>query len=241
MKAYFHLFVVFLLVVASVQVNAQKSGSFKNKHKPIRVSPQKAKVICPIFEESAYPYHGFGVKVGDPVAFTYKLYYVKKLSFVLDVGSASSALYSNHHRDDFDSYNDEIIPPSDYPANNEFNPIYVQHNVTSEYVVEGKVLYQMQADAFYKGLQAYVGLGWQYRTLGIQYDYYYLYPNSNERGKEVLTQERLSQGPEIVGGIEYSYFKIPVAAFIEVTMYRDVIYQSGWTRFQGGVGLRYIF
>lgn len=242
MKVIAQILLSVLLFVAAGSLHAQKVNSYKNKHKPIRVSSQKAKVICPIFEESAYPYHGFGVKFGDPVAFTYKLYLVKKISFVIDVGSASSALYNNRHREDFTNYYDEIGQPNILNQSNDLLiPNYLKHHVNSEYIAEGKVLYQIQADNFYKGLQAYVGLGWQYRKLGITYDYYFTSPSSSEQETGEFTKERYYQGPEIIGGLEYSYFKIPVAAFMEVTMFRNIVNQPGWSRFQGGVGLRYIF
>ena len=78
-------------------------------------------------------------------------------------------------------------------------------------------------------------------TLGIQYNYYYSYPNSNRVERDALEVEKTSQGPELVLGIEYSYFKIPVSAFMEVTLFKEVNSPHPWTRFQGGVGLRYVF
>lgn len=201
---------------------------------------KKAKVICPIFEESAYPYHGFGFKVGDPVALTYKLYFRKYLSFVIDGGSASSGLYNSKHRNDFSLYSSEISVPVDYPINQAFNPVYTNHQIIGEYIAEGKVLYQMQTDQLYKGLQTYVGLGWQYRKLGIEYVYYYNYPNSNKIGKDTLQKNKIYQGPELILGIEYSYFQIPVSAFMEITAFRDITFTS-WNRLQGGIGLRYVF
>lgn len=242
MRAKLYYTLLILCLLASVGAYSQKRTSgYKNKHKPIRITPQKAKVICPIFEESAYPYHGFGFKVGDPVALTYKLYLMKKLGIAVDVGSASSGLYHNHHRENFDIYAQDIAAPDDYPTDVDFSPIYLQHKVNGEYVFEGKVLYQLSAEKFYKGLQAYLGLGWQYRSLGITYDYYYYYPNSNQRERGKINRERLSQGPEIVWGIEYSYFKIPVSAFLEFTVFDDLLSDVPWYRFQGGIGIRYVF
>jgi len=201
---------------------------------------KKAKVICPIFEESAYPYHGFGFKVGDPVALTYKLYFRKYLSFVVDGGSASSGLYNSKHRSDFSLYSPEISAPLDYPLNQAFNPIYTNHQIIGEYVAEVKALYQMQTDNLYKGLQTYIGLGYQYRKLGIEYVYYYNYPNSNKIVKDTLQKNKTYQGPELILGIEYSYFQIPVSAFMEITAFRDITFTS-WSRIQGGIGLRYVF
>ena len=233
---------ILLLILCSAQLFGQsRVNGYKNKHKPIHVSSQKAKVICPIFEKSAYPFHGFGFKVGDPVALTYKLYFREKISFALDVGSASSGLYNSYHRSQFNNYSAEIAPPTDYPNNTEFTPQYARHVVNGEYVVEGKILYQMKADDLYKGLQTYIGLGWQHRTLGIEYTYYYEYPNSNNRDTGTYSKIKRSQGPEIVVGIEYAYFKIPVSAFLEIEIFNDLLNPNPWYRFQGGIGVRYVF
>ena len=232
---------VFIFSICCISLHAQKrTTNYGNKYKPIRMTHKKAKVICPIFEKSAYPYHGFGFKVGDPVALTYKLYFRKYLSFVVDGGSSSSGLYTSKHRSDFKLYSSEINIPEDYPIDQSFYPVYTNHRVLGEYVAEGKVLFQMQTDQLYKGLQTYVGIGWQYRQLGIEYVYYYGYPNSNEIGKDTFQKNKTYQGPELILGIEYSYFQIPVSAFMEITAFRDITFTS-WSRLQGGIGLRYVF
>src|SRR5688572_30242640 len=51
-----------------------------------RVRGEKAKIVCPIFVNSKYPFHGFGFKLGDPFGLTYKFYANKKIAFVADVG-----------------------------------------------------------------------------------------------------------------------------------------------------------
>ena len=61
----------------------------------------KAKTVCPIFENSKYPYHGIGVKLGDPFAITYKYYASKKFSIVADLGKASSGLYNRYFAEKF--------------------------------------------------------------------------------------------------------------------------------------------
>jgi len=42
-------------------------------------------------------------------------------------------------------------------------------------------------------------------------------------------------------GFEYSYFSLPISAFIEIEWFTDVLLDPGYQRFQGGVGLRYVF
>src|SRR6187549_3295494 len=55
-----------------------------------RIRGAKAKTICPIFESSKYPYQGFGIKLGDPFAVTYKYYFNKRFAVAADIGKASS-------------------------------------------------------------------------------------------------------------------------------------------------------
>jgi hypothetical protein len=48
-------------------------------------------------------------------------------------------------------------------------------------------------------------------------------------------------GPQVAVGIEYSYFSIPISAFMELEYFTDIQADPGWTRLEGGVGLRYVF
>src|SRR5690606_3031663 len=93
-------------------VEAQRSkGSGKtyysksaNNRPPIRISRSKAKVVCPVFEDTGFPYHGLGIKVGDPFALTYKYYANKHFAVAVDGGRAASGLYSRYYNDLFFEY-----------------------------------------------------------------------------------------------------------------------------------------
>ena len=52
---------------------------------------------------------------------------------------------------------------------------------------------------------------------------------------------RNTNGPVAIVGFEYSYFSIPISAFIEIEWFSDVSLDPGYHRFQGGMGLRYVF
>jgi hypothetical protein len=56
-----------------------------------------------------------------------------------------------------------------------------------------------------------------------------------------FAEHRFTFGPVAIVGFEYSYFTLPVSAFIEVEWFTDALLDPGYNRFQGGVGLRYIF
>jgi hypothetical protein len=197
-----------------------------NKHNPIRMSHSKRKVVCPIFVDNGYPYHGIGIKVGDPFALTYKYYASKHFAVDVDFGKSASGLYSKYYSELFSEFQPETSR-------------YYSHKVKVDWVGEAKLLYQVGIEEVSPGLQLYVGLGWEIRNLKIQYDYF-----ADEGGlpKNFQNQyDRLTQGAQGVFGIEYSYFAIPVSAFMELEYYYDLVKDPGWTKIQGGVGLRYVF
>ncbi len=197
------------------------------------VSRSKAKVICPIFQNSQYPYQAIGFKLGDPFALSYKFYPNKNWAFAVDGGKTASGLYNKYYRNAFATY----LPDS---LGNQETIGYLAHKVTSDWFLETKFLYQWNAEKISKGLQLYAGLGWQWRNTKITYDY--LYEDGffeSKFGK--FSENRFTYGPTAILGFEYSYFSLPISAFIEVEWFTDVLLDPGYQRFQGGVGLRYVF
>lgn len=212
-----------------------KSPYTKNRHnvRATVVGNHKAKTICPIFENSKYPYQGIGFKVGDPFVLTYKLYPTKHYSFAVDIGKPASSLYSRLFREEFDLKSAEFTPGLT-------NPDYLSHKVRYDYLVEIKSMYHLDVRKLAKGLQLYAGLGWEIRQSKIQYDYLFdTGINQNEFGR--YTNKRFTQGAQVIAGVEYSYFQLPLSAFMEIEYYVDLIQQPGWSQSQGGIGLRYVF
>jgi hypothetical protein len=198
-----------------------------------KVSRSKALIMCPIFLESKYPYQGIGIKLGDPVALTYKFYPSKHWAFAADGGKAASGLYNRYYRNAFNTYQSDSLGPDQTVK-------YLAHKPLSDWFLEAKFIYQWDATKLAQGLQFYTGLGWQWRNTRLQYDY--LYENGlieSRLGK--FYQNRFTMGPVAVVGFEYSYFTLPISAFIEVEWFTDALLDPGYQRFQGGVGLRYIF
>ncbi len=218
------------IVVASY---GQRQVARKN-YKPAKISKSKAKVVCPIFEENQYPYQGIGVKVGDPFALTYKFYAHKNFAIAIDGGKASSGLYNQYHRENFSEY----IQPDTLGPDQGIS--YLSHLVDSEWVVEGKLLYQHDATKLLNGLQWYFGAGFQWRQLDIEYEYLLdIDFNATETGR--FDVNNFTMGSTAIFGFEYAYFQIPVSAFMEVEMYTDIVEDPGWMRLQGGIGLRVVF
>jgi hypothetical protein len=210
------------------------TASHRGRFKQINISRAKAKVVCPTNENSQYPYQGIGIKLGDPFALTYKFYASKKFSVAIDAGKAASGLYSKYHRDNFEGLTQPDTLTTDQGIE------YLGHIVNKEWVLEGKLLYQHDASKVLKGLQWYIGGGWQWRNTDIQYEYL-LDITFDETEINTINNTYLTMGPTAVIGIEYSYFTMPISAFMEIEWYTDLINDPGWQRFQGGVGLRIIF
>jgi hypothetical protein len=197
------------------------------------ISKAKSRVICPIFTNSQYPYQGIGIKLGDPVALSYKFYPNKHWAFGADVGKVASGLYSKYYRKQFASYLPDTLT-------GEQSIKYLSHNAIHDLYLEAKFLYQWNAEKISPGLQLYAGMGLQWRGTKLNYDYIYedgLF--ENQLGK--FTRSRFTYGPTAIVGFEYSYFQLPMSAFIEIEYFTDALIDPGYHRFQGGVGLRYVF
>lgn len=232
-NAVFLTILLFAVGVAHGQVRkSPKSAGYRVPH----VNGNKARIMCPIFESSRYPYQGIGFKLGDPFAVTYKFYANKHFSFAADAGKAASGLYNRYYRNAFVTYLPDTL--------NEDQTIqYLAHKAVTDWFIEAKFLYQWDAEKISKGLQLYAGMGWQWRNTKLTYDYNFndrsLNQDDGKFGK--FSETRFTYGPTMVLGFEYSYFSLPVSAFIEIELFTDALLDPGYQRFQGGVGLRYVF
>jgi hypothetical protein len=231
-KFNFTFFIFFLLGILPAFAQVRKSQRSASYSVP-RVSRNKAIIMCPIFDESKYPYQGIGIKLGDPFALTYKFYPSKQWSFAIDAGKAASGLYNKYYRGAFDSY-----LPDTLGRDQKIN--YVTHVVNSDWFLEAKFLYQWDVEKISKGLQLYAGLGWQWRNTSLQYEFIRQIDRFESKF-EKFSKNRFTYGPVAIVGFEYSYFSLPVSAFIEVELFTDAFIDPGYQQLQGGVGLRYVF
>lgn len=217
--------VFFLVSVATLGFSQLDKSPVSTRLRVPRISESKARIVCPIFNVNQYPYQGLGVKLGDPFAVTYKLYPSRHWAFAADVGMTSTGLYNDYYKGEFKNYS-----PFDTVH-------YLSHKVSGDLFIETKFLYQWDVEKISKGLQVYAGVGWQWRNTSIKYNY--ADPTGTKYG--VITKSRFTYGPVLILGFEYAYFTWPVSAFIEVELFTDNMTDPGYHRFQGGVGLRYVF
>jgi hypothetical protein len=180
-----------------------------------------------------YPHHGVGIKVGDPIAASYRFYITEKYSIGGEFGRAASSLYNRYYTNAFDEYVD-----SDTFMTSDASVSFLSHRVRRDLMGEVKFVYHFGKVS--SGLRFFLGVGWQFKSTRITYSY--LYNNGTiENAPGTFERRRLTMGPVIAGGVEYSYKDIPIKAFMDIEYYSDVQIDPGLHRFQGGVGLRYIF
>ncbi len=229
------LFVVGLVWLATPNAVGQRTTYKGKKLSPLRsyndpaLTRAKTGSTIPLFDEGGYPYQGIGIKVGDPMAVTFKFYVSEHFAVVADFGKSTSSFYKSYYAQLFDIY---FPDPFDTLT-------YVSHRAKADWVGEVKLLYQRKAYNLMKGLQFYGGLGLEMRDTKLKYTF-----NVEEPAEPAtLTEQRRysTRGLEAVLGAEYAAFGLPLSFFIEAEYYYDLVKDPGWTRLQGGIGVRYVF
>lgn len=224
------------LLFSGARCFAQRSTSVKPPSKSTTIGSRKqARLLDPAIDVSSYPHHSVGIKIGDPIAFSYKFYANERVSFVIDIGRAGRGLYDKYYREKFSDYTS-----IDTFANAASSLKYLTHHATRDVVGEVKFLYHVFKSDVPVGMQPYLGVGWQWKNTSLSYTYLYNSPAVENR-PGTFHRRRLTMGPQILAGIEYWYQKVPVAVFLELEFFRDIQADPGWHRFEGGLGLRYIF
>ncbi len=202
---------------------------YGNNKKPLKFKMnKKMAVICPIFHPSEYPYQGIGFRAGDPFALTYKLYATKWLAFSIDGGIAAYGLYKDRYKQLY-----ENSPGAD-------SLVYLNHQVKKDMFFSGKVSFYQEGPAFLKGLDIYAGFGWQMRFAEVLYGYNKDIGNGVDEFAST-TKQWDYMGPEVHLGLEYSYFELPISAFLEGNFFYDIALEPSFIKFQFGIGIRYVF
>jgi hypothetical protein len=193
---------------------------------------------CPVFTKIDFHKRAIGIKFGDPVAISYKYNETRHWAFVTELGKSTSGLYNKYYRE---AFNKSYLPDS---LSRNQSVRYLSHQTLSDWFVEFKLLYQAELSQLINGLNLFAGVGSQWRNTNIRYNYIYegIDSKGNQQTKTGTTdQSRFTYGLSVVSGLEYSAFSLPVSAFLEVEYFTDGLIDTGYQRFQGGVGLRYNF
>lgn len=177
------------------------------------------------------PVHvGLGVRVGDPVGITAKVYFPQNLAFEIVAGSALNGLYANYHAENFNTY-----------TSNE-NYSYVGHTVNYIYAGQARLLWHIPLPHRLPGMSVYGGAGVQMRQTSLTY----LQREKRTAGYDAGLLREVDYvynmyRPEVSLGCEHIMERVPISVFAEINYLFDLEKEYYDTNFTGGLGLRYIF
>lgn len=174
--------------------------------------------------------HHLGIRIGEPLALTYKTYISEQISLEGMVGRAG-ANSGQYYRRVFE--NNRPSPGALYGSHSasggfslNFRGAY-NEDISSEFDIAQGVLF------------AYGGAGVQIRSVGVNYVYYndvntMTLPQYEKRGN-------VDFGAEGFIGSEYFFDDLPMSVFAEVGLFLEILDRPGHVRLQGGIGARYLF
>nr|WP_246628924.1 hypothetical protein [Algoriphagus marincola] len=172
---------------------------------------------------------GAGIRLGEPFSLTYKDFFDDYWSWEVMLGSGGVNGPSYYQRDF------ENNPPNS-------NSFYIGHSTRKGASIHGRVAYHEDiTDAFdiTQGyLLGYGGAGVQIRTTQVNYTY-----NVGDGNGNIFSEDRsnIDFGPEVFGGAEYYLDELPISVFGEVGLFVELLDRVGHIKFQGGIGVRYLF
>ncbi|MGK7396520.1 MAG: hypothetical protein ACNS62_18215 [Candidatus Cyclobacteriaceae bacterium M3_2C_046] len=167
---------------------------------------------------------GIGLRIGDPFGISYKQYLDQGRALEINFGSTAPGLYSSYFRD---AYRD-ISEFDDF--------VYEGHSINYALALQGRLLFHNQFPENIDGLEWYWGLGAQMQLVGVEYQY--RLPNNRI---EYDNRVDIALGPDVILGTEYKIPDVPLAAFIDLNLFMELIDNPFRFRFQGGIGIRYNF
>jgi len=183
---------------------------------------------CPIVQQYD-AIMGVGIKVGDPVGITYKLYFLERFAIEILGGYTTSGLYADFIRDQFAEDN----PDYEYLGHeNRFSP-------TGQFriLVHNPLPAGITGEA---GVDWYIGGGIDVKTIKTEYTF--------ETGSDPsdfmidsTVETYVLVGPEAVLGFEYVIPNMPITAFAEGGVFFDLSGNLSGPQLQGGLGVRYNF
>ena len=183
--------------------------------------------IVPLISFAQEP--GIGLRLGEPLSITYKTFLDDQISIegMIGRGGPNSAQY---YRRSFDN---------NRPSSNAF---YFGHSTSNSlsFNIRGAYHEDFTSDLGIEMgyLLGYAGLGAQLRSVLVDYTY-----TDTSISQNLLRESRRNMdfGPEIFGGAEYYFDDLPISVFTEVGLFMELLDRFGHLRFQGALGVRYLF
>jgi hypothetical protein len=172
---------------------------------------------------------GIGLRFGEPFSVTFKTFLDDQISLEGMIGSAgpNSAQYYQRAFD------------RNRPSTNAF---YVSHSTSSSISVNFRSAYHEDFTSELGIEQGYIlgyaGAGLQLRSVNVDYTY-----TDTSISPDLLRESRTNVdfGADLFGGAEYYFDSAPISVFAEVGLFLELLDSFGHIKFQGGIGVRYLF
>ena len=171
-------------------------------------------------------HQGIGVRLGDPMGLSYKMYFRDHKAIEFGLGSAAPGWHQNYYKKSFekrDQYEDSR---------------YRSHSVQSTIYLQGR--YLLHNDIQMKGMEGdldwYWGVGGMLKFSKVKYRF----QNIENAIVESDTRNDVDFGPEGIGGMEYEFQDVPVTIFGEVSLLLELVDRPTLRPF-AGIGARYNF
>ncbi len=181
---------------------------------------------------------GIGVRLGDPSGITVKKY-LPGNALEWSIGRTYVFSGREYYNDQFlDWYYDHNFEYTDfqYLGYQAYSPVGIQFHYLFRYPID------RIGEERVAGLEWYWGAGGQFRFQNYRYDYRYKPSGSNEwmytTGRKVTD---FDFGADGVIGLEYKFMDVPIAVFIDGTLFMEVVDDPFHFWLQGAVGARYLF
>lgn len=194
---------------------------------------------CVVMQEKKY-IGGIGLKVGAPMAVTYKMYFLKRFAFEVAAGISNTSVSEQQIVDNF---LEETKMEYEGREIKDFG--YFMHSVEGVYAAQARMMMhnpipRALSSRGFENLDWYIGIGAVIRIIDVKYLYEYK-PDPNRSDIKSFNQRLLEYGPEVMLGFEYAFKEIPLAAFAEMGAFIRVNNKDDFHAIQGGLGVRYNF
>lgn len=175
---------------------------------------------------------GIGLRAGDPSGLSFKYYYSDEVNYEINFGR-TGLFATNYYYDSFrrlDRFKDCECD-------------YISHKVSESYSIQGHYLFMIPFPNVEK-LFWYYGAGGQFRYITVDYDFkekFYKENNTFKWEKQSYTFYTYDFGIDGAVGMEYTLPGTPVAVFVDIDLFLELVDNPFVMRGQLGIGGRYTF
>lgn len=182
--------------------------------------------VVPVLAQRTH--NGIGVRLGEPLGITYKIYLSSNRALEFGIGSASNTWDRNYYKNSFGHYG----------RYDDYN--YTSHRVKSLFYLQARYLIHRDIDieGLEGKLQWYWGVGALLKSANVQYRYK---QRVAPYAEATDTYQDIDFGPEGILGLEYTFEDVPVSIFGEFSLMLEFADRPGTFRTFSGVGVRYNF